>query len=57
MRLFLAAVLAPLLLTAASDPFVGAWKLIPKKLTFEKGSQPPPPGVTWRTPEKATWSE
>jgi hypothetical protein len=37
---------APFLLTAASDPFVGTWKLIPEKSTFEEGGQPPPPGVT-----------
>lgn len=46
MKLRLAAVLAPLLLAAASDPFVGAWKLNAGKSTFEKGGQPPPPGVT-----------
>lgn len=46
MNLRLAAVLAPLLLLAASDPFVGTWKLNPEKSTFEKGSSPPPSGVT-----------
>lgn len=46
MKLRLAAVLAPLILAAASDPFVGVWKLNPEKSTLEKGSQPPPPGIT-----------
>jgi hypothetical protein len=46
MRLFSVAALAPFLLAAASDPFVGTWKLNPEKSTFEKGAQPPPPGVT-----------
>src|SRR5689334_14501107 len=46
MKLPFAVLLAPLLLTAASDPFVGTWKLNPEKSTFEKGSPPPPPGVT-----------
>jgi hypothetical protein len=31
---------------AAPDPFVGTWKLNPEKSTFEKGSPPPPPGIT-----------
>lgn len=45
MKLILAALLAPMLLAAASDPFVGTWKLNPEKSTFEKGAPPPPPGV------------
>ena len=35
-----------MVLAAASDPFLGAWKLNAEKSTFDKGSQPPPPGVT-----------
>ena len=45
MRLLIAVALAPLVLVAASDPFVGTWKLNPEKSTFDKGEQPPPPGV------------
>jgi len=45
MRIVLLAVLAPLLM-AASDPFVGVWKLNPEKSTFEKGAKPPSPGVS-----------
>lgn len=45
MRLLFAVALAPLLLAAAPDPFVGTWKLNPEKSTLEPGS-PPPPGIT-----------
>ena len=38
--------LAPLCLAAASDPFVGTWKLNAERSIFEKDSPPPPPGVT-----------
>ena len=46
MKLILTLLLTPLFLMAASDPFVGTWKLNAEKSTFEKGSQPPPPGIT-----------
>jgi hypothetical protein len=46
MKLTLAVLFAPLLLATASDPFVGTWRLIPEKSTFEKGAPPPPPGVS-----------
>lgn len=46
MKLCIPALLVPVLLLGASDPFVGTWKLIPEKSTFEKESPPPPPGVT-----------
>jgi hypothetical protein len=46
MKLRILTVLAPFLLAAASDPFVGTWKLIPEKCTLEKGAAPPPPGLT-----------
>ena len=45
MKRCLIAALAPILLVAASDPFVGTWKLNTAKSTFDKGEQPPPPGV------------
>ncbi len=46
MKLPLMALLAPLLLAAASDPFVGTWKLNPDKSTFEKGAARPPKWLT-----------
>ncbi len=46
MKLRIFAVLTPLLLAAASDLFVGTWKLDPQKSTLEKGAAPPPSGLT-----------
>ena len=46
MKRYLLAAVAQLLLAAASDPFVGTWKLNPERSTFEKNSTPPPPGLT-----------
>lgn len=46
MKLSLVALLAPMLLVAASDPFVGTWKLNAEKSTLEKGAPPPPPGIS-----------
>lgn len=45
MKLLVPFLLAPMLLAAASDPFVGSWKLNPEKSTSEMGA-PPPRGVT-----------
>jgi hypothetical protein len=46
MKLLVPVLFVPMLLTGASDPFVGVWKLNPDRSTPEKAAPPPPRGVT-----------